>query len=466
MRISMGRRSFLKKATVAVAVGAVSPTLLMGKDSKSKKTSAKNGKYPSLEFDVIVVGAGTGGIPAAIRAAQAGAKVALVEEDMQVGGAPVDMFVPTLFGRPKVGLALDLEEELLRDHGLYNWDSGTDPVGWRFFLPAAYLQLLSRNIRAEKNITLFTGTPAIGVWAEHKGNRDVVKGIRIFRNGEIQDLYAKVTIDATGTGVVAAMAGCEYMYGSEAKSDFNEPYGFDTANNKVQLCTQMFISQRIKKDAIFPIGFKGSAAEDGYIGANRLGKEELERRATGIFFHWGQSVEVEDTTDPIQVSEAQRNCLEMYKDRFAQLHAAGFGIHIAPRLGVRECRRIKGEYVLTASNVLEGLFPDDTVAHAQYYLDCWGMELPKGVPEKLYGIPYRSLVPTNTDGLLTAGRVISGTRLAHSSYRVQRCCSNIGEAAGTAAAMASLASTGVRDIEPPKLIAQLETNGLFSAREK
>ena len=55
-----------------------------------------------------------------------------------------------------------------------------------------------------------------------------------------------------------------------------------------------------------------------------------------------------------------------------------------------------------------------------------------------YGIPYRSLIPVNTEGLLTAGRIISGTRLAMSSYRVQPICATIGEAAGTAAAMAAL----------------------------
>ena len=240
----------------------------------------------------------------------------------------------------------------------------------------------------------------------------------------------------------------------------------EKASRAVQLCTQMFISERIRKDAIFPAGFKGSAAEDGYIGANRLTKEELERRATGIFFHWGQSVAVEDTTDPVQIAEAQRDCLEKYEERFDQLHEAGFAVHIAPKLGVRECRRVKGEYVLTANNVLEGSMPDDTVAHAHYYMDCWGMKLPKNMKTKMYGIPYRSLIPLNTEGLLTAGRVISGTRLAHSSYRVQRICSNIGEAAGTAAAMAALNKTGVRDIDVKALVADLDSKGLFDALKK
>ena len=463
---ALDRRSFIKGVSSGILAGALAPGMNLMAATPPAERRKSVSFYPVLNFDVIVVGAGPGGIPAAIRAAQAGAKVALVEEDLAVGGAPVDMYVTTLFGQPSVGLSKALEQELLRDHGLYNYESGTKPKGWRFFLPSAYVCLLSRNIRKEKNITLLSGTPVIGTMVVDKGNRNRVTGVRIYRNGHIQELYAPVTIDATGTGVVAAMSGCVCMYGSEAMSDFGEPVGLEKASRAVQLCTQMFISERIRKDAIFPAGFKGSAAEDGYIGANRLTKEELERRATGIFFHWGQSVAVEDTTDPVQIAEAQRDCLEKYEERFDQLHEAGFAVHIAPKLGVRECRRVKGEYVLTANNVLEGSMPDDTVAHAHYYMDCWGMKLPKNMKTKMYGIPYRSLIPLNTEGLLTAGRVISGTRLAHSSYRVQRICSNIGEAAGTAAAMAALNKTGVRDIDVKALVADLDSKGLFDALKK
>jgi hypothetical protein len=420
------------------------------------------GTFPDLNFDVVVAGAGPGGIPAARRAAQNGAKVALIEDDMMVGGAPVDMFVTSMFGAPRLGMAADLVQELQAKNDLYNYQSGTEPKGWRFHLPSAYAQLLTRNIRSEKNITLLCGTPVVGVFVSAKGNRQQIRGVRIFRGGSFQNVYARITIDATGTGVVAAMAGCESMYGSEAKKDFNEPYGYDRASDTVQPCTQMFISERIRKDAIFPVGFKGSAAEDGYIGANRLSKEELERRATGIFFHWGQTVHVKDTRDPVQIAEAQGDCLEKYKNHFAQLHDAGFAVHIAPKLGVRECRRIRGEYVITANDVLQGNMHEDTVALARYNMDCWGLKGMIDIPTRLYGIPYRSLIPLQTEGLLTAGRVISGTRLAHSSYRVQVICSNIGEAAGTAAAMAAVNKIAVRDIEVSELVDKLDGYGLLT----
>ena len=460
----MKRRGFLKTMVAAAGAAAVSQLPIYGAAAsagRKKDNALENHQLPALECDVIVVGAGPGGIPAAIRAARNGARVILVEEDMAIGGAPLDMYVTTMFGGPKIGMAEQIEQELLKDCGLYNYEAGTQPKGWRFFLPSAFSRVLTRHVKAESDISLMCGTPVIGVHVRDAGNRNRVTGVRIFRGGKIQDIFAPVTIDATGTGVVADMAGCICMYGSEAKSDYNEEYGFEEANNQVQRCTQMFISERIRKDAIFPAGFKGSAAEDGYIGANRQPAEELARRATGIFFHWGQTIDVEDTRDPVQLAEAQRVCLEKYEDRFAQLHEAGFAVHIAPKLGVRECRRVKGEYVLTATDITEGNKPDDTVALARYNMDCWGIKGMLQVPTKEYGIPYRSLIPLNTEGLLTSGRVISGTRLAHSSYRVQRICWHIGEAAGTAAAMAAISRTGLRDIDVPDLQSRLKEYGLI-----
>ena len=117
---ALDRRSFIKGVSSGILVGALAPGMnLMAATPPSERRKSAS-FYPALNFDVIVVGAGPGGIPAAIRAAQAGAKVALVEEDLAVGGAPVDMYVTTLFGQPSVGLSKALEQELLRDHGLYN----------------------------------------------------------------------------------------------------------------------------------------------------------------------------------------------------------------------------------------------------------------------------------------------------------------------------------------------------------
>ena len=84
---------------------------------------------------------------------------------------------------------------------------------------------------------------------------------------------------------------------------------------------------------------------------------------------------------------------------------------------------------------------------------------------KSYGIPYRCLLPLGVDGLLIAGRSISGSHLAMSSYRVQPIVASIGQAAGTAAAMAVADNTDVRGIDVDRLVSKLRTAGLFDVKK-
>lgn len=290
------------------------------------------------------------------------------------------------------------------------------------------------------------------------------------RNGDYQDIDAAVTIDATGNGLIADMAGCEYMFGSEAKSDYNEPVGIEVADGKVQPCTWMLISERIKRNAILPIDkLKGSSAVEDNL--NRWvkadDKEDMIRRDAGIYLHWGRTVYCKDTREPLLLAQAQQEALERLQENLEIWHEAGYAVHLAPKLGVREVRRIKGEYVLTANDLIAGTMHDDVIAHAHYSFDVWGMKIPEEMKHiGPYGIPYRSILPTKTEGLLTAGRIISATRIAHSSLRVQPICSNIGMAAGTAAAMSALNQTGLRSIDIKQLQDRLASMGLFDGLKR
>jgi hypothetical protein len=120
----------------------------------------------------------------------------------------------------------------------------------------------------------------------------------------------------------------------------------------------------------------------------------------------------------------------------------------AGTLGVRESRRIMGEYVLTEDDLLEGRKFDDVVVHnAEFILDIHGIKSDgqdKATKVKPYDIPYRCLVPQKTDNLLVVGRCISGTHVAHSSYRVMNIAMPIGQAGGVAAALAA------RQMVPPR----------------
>ena len=254
--MAINRRNFIKGIGAGVACSVLPSSVVFAENRKL--FSGDRLVFPRLRYDVIVVGAGPAGIPAAIAAARSGARVVLIEEDMAPGGAPVDMLVIFMCGGPRVGLFRRLVQDLNRSYPLGGRPSDTfGEAGGdgknHWWMPSSFQQAYQRMIAEQKNITLMCGAPVVDTLVEASGNRNRVKGVRVMRNGVFQEIEAPVTIDATGTGLVAATAGCQVMYGSEAKSDFGESYGLEVSDGKVQPCTQMYISQRVRNDARFPI---------------------------------------------------------------------------------------------------------------------------------------------------------------------------------------------------------------------
>lgn len=469
----INRRQLLK--TAAFTAGSLAlfnfSAVNAASDSLLKKST-----LPPLNADVLVVGAGPSGIPAAIAAARQGARVILIEEDFVPGGAPVNMYVSMLCGGPRLGIYREMAEKLNA-----NYELSGQPVpefndglknGWNFwYLPSSYVSVLSDMIAAEKNIKLICGARAVNTLVEDIGNRNRVKGISVDLGGATQTIEAALTIDATGTGLVAEMAGCKIRYGRESKYEFNEPFGPEKADNRVQRCTWMYISQRVRKDAVLPFeklgrgkGGRTGAVEnhvDHWVGINFKGKQdEYQKRNTGIYLHWGSTVECENTRDPVAIAEAMQKALPVIQNDIAVLNANGYAMHLAPKIGIRECRRVEGEYIITVNDLKSGKLPDDVVAISDYGIDAWGEKVKdEDIICPRSGIPYRALIPKNTDGLLIAGKSISGTHFAASSYRVQPTVASIGQAAGTAAAMAVSKKNNVRSIEIKDLQKSLRQQG-------
>ena len=115
-----------------------------------------------------------------------------------------------------------------------------------------------------------------------------------------------------------------------------------------------------------------------------------------------------------------------------------------------------GEHVISERDLRSGKLPDDTITIGTYCLDIWGGSLTQEeahVPA--YGIPYCALVPKGVDGLLLAGKSISGTHIAMSAYRVQPILATYSQAAGVAAAWCASNDARPRDIDVPELRASL-----------
>lgn len=485
------RRKFIKSGIGLALLGSsLSGYAASTTNSDRKKVAAPKANTTEI-YDVIVVGAGIAGISAAMGAARNGAKVLLLERDHLPGGAPVSMFVTFLCGGPVVGFYKELISELNDFHTIggtqsatYDSTTGKDLYA-RFWHPTAFVEVILKAIRTQngKNsgkISLVCNALVSNV--TKSGDR--VTGVHYFSQGELLEATAKVTVDATGLGELSEKAGCQVMFGLEAKSDYNESIGADVANpNKIMPCTWMFITHRIKEEAILPFyennnpnGKKllyGSVVEDlngwitdaGYI-----------NRDAGTYLHWGVGLNGVNTRKETEVALAQEELFNKLNDRgdIKLIQEAGFAVEFAPRIGIRECRRIKGEFVMTTNELGikdsaysgNGFVPHDMIAEGNYFIDAWGMDPP--IPEVYkkttpYGIPLRCCIPLGVEGFMTAGRIISGTHLAMSSYRVQPITSSIGFGVGTAASIAAINHNGVvRAVDGATLRSKLSSEGYFS----
>lgn len=421
--------------------------------------------HADLTTDVLVVGAGSAGLPAAIGAARAGAKVMLIEEDPVVGGAPSDYYVCLFYGAPITGVL----EEL---HGILKAKHSPVP-GAQFFLPVSFQRAWGELLAAEPNLTVMTGAKARDVRVSDVGGKPTVTGIEVeVAPGQHFEVAGKVTIDCTGSGEVSVAAGCAAMYGRDAQSDFGEPNAPEKADDWVQAVTWMYFVQRMPDAKPLPKGFRpGVGVLTGITPRGHTGPwpSEEARRAPdpGLYLQWGCAVPCRDTRDPIALAESHQLAYEQMADHHAVLQEHGYQVYLAPRIGVREANRIVGEYVMREQDLRDSVFPADTIAIADYGLDIWtprtqekrdlgshgddGTVKAFGLETARYGIPYRALVPRDVDGLLVAGKCMSGTHIAQSSFRVQPIVASAGQAAGVAAALAAKLQTQPRRVDAAEI---------------
>lgn len=396
---------------------------------------------PWMETDVLVIGAGAAGWPAAIGAARAGARVVLLDDDPYPGGAAVDQYVSMPDGGPRSGVVSEYLAQLEQRFALT--PRPVDKWWYFWYLPADILRVVNELLVAEPNLTLMC--PA-------KATRLTLAGVRVTgalvpdEVGHERWLKAKVVIDATGSGALAEAAGCEARYGEDSREDFGEAIAPAHRTPLVQQCTWMYVSQRL------PGGdphWVPRGLESGWCTPGSRTDEGAIARQAGVYLHWGCAVQCRDTRDPLALAETQRAALAIMAPALDELRAHGYVAHLAPKIGVREQRRIMGEYVVTANDLINGTIPDDTVHITQRPIDIWkkGGHGMADYPEiRPYGVPYRALVPRFVDGLLIAGKHLSGTHLAMASYRVQCLLGQIGQAAGVAAAQCAQ-----RDVQPRQL---------------
>jgi hypothetical protein len=283
---------------------------------------------------------------------------------------------------------------------------------------------------------------------------------------------ARAIVDCTGDGDVAALAGAPYEVGRDL-------------DQLVQPMTLMFRMAEFEPAAFAAYGREHPGQWRGVHGlwdliaqATAAGELALPREDLLLFATpHGHEVSVNSTrvtaalgTSVFDLTRAEWESRRQMRQivAFLRRYVPGFDrsymVQSGPQVGVRETRRIRGEYRLTVEDVLGARKWDDVIARGSYPIDIHnpagkGTVLRRLPPGEAYDIPLRCLLPLDVDRLLVAGRCISGTHEAHSSYRVMPISMATGQAAGVCAALAARAGKSPRDVPAATVQAELDRQG-------
>lgn len=270
--------------------------------------------------------------------------------------------------------------------------------------------------------------------------RRITRVRTVGKSGHI-DVAGMVFVDATGDGDVAARAGAPVEMGRTTDG----------------LCQPMTLCFRVGGVAGEPgVGQLRRELTEIYLSAKTAGELESPREDVLVFatlvphiFHFNTTRIVRrDATNTLDMTAAELEgrrqvaaLLDLFKRRSPRFREA-YLIKMAAQIGVRESRRVLGQYVLTMGEVVEGCKFPDGIARSNYPVDIHsptgeGTLLQRLPPGEFYEVPYRCLVPRGVDNLLIGSRCISATHEAHASLRVMPVVAGIGEAAGIAAAWAA-----------------------------
>jgi len=439
---------------------------------------------------VLVVGGGTAGVPAAIAAARRGKKTVLVEQLAFLGGTATAGLVTPLMhnnikGNPSPsGINSEIIARLLDCNAAAVDSSGND--GW--FDPV-YLAFVLEQMALEAGVDILFNS----FFCSAICDGGVIKGIVVENKGGRGAILAERVIDATGDADVAFRCGAPFASGRPGNGinqptslrfemggiDFDKFCRFlESLGQKGEMSPPFFHTAMVwgRKWALEPI-FR-QAVEAG----------DLEERDGNYFQAFGipgkpgcvsfncPEIEPEaDVTRPDYQSHAlvdgRRAILRLVC--FMKKYFAGFEnawlMHGAAMLGVRESRRIVGEYVLTSRDILTYTKFEDAIARSNYPVDVHGAQVECGefeipiVPEgeRYFEIPYRCLVPKGVENLLVAGRSFSSDYVGQSSPRVQPSCRAFGEVAGIAAALSMEMGINPRALDGRKVRAIMKEAGAY-----
>ena len=405
-------------------------------------------------YDVVVVGAGSAGSSAAISSARLGAQTLLVDRLPFLGGtstAVLDTFyafyTPGEKARRVVGGIGWEVAERLKAEGMAFERPNTYGAGTGVTYDPEVLKVVWERLAEDAKVDVLLHSWATGV---ELGDR---RAIRVWNKGGESTIEAGAIIDASGDADLCAMAGVAYEDARSTPNLQSLSTIFRVANVDVDKASAL------PKTELWAMMHR--AAESGDYKLPRLEGSWHPTPHPGVVTVHMTRIPNVDATDPEQLTRAEIEGRRQVREyhRFLRDKVPGFDrsvlVATSPAIGVRESRRVIGDYRLTRDDVLQARRFEDEIAlcgapiedHAAGPDTRWTYVPGSGV----YGIPYRCLVPQGVEGMLVAGRCFSATHDAHASARSMATCMAMGQAAGTAAAMSVKSQTTPRSIAPAAL---------------
>lgn len=417
---------------------------------------AKPNTTTSPDFDVIVVGAGAGGICASLAAARSGARTLLVERAPQVGGTGVHSPVSLIckfHGTDHRPINLGIHRELFPEAYLHSTRDKRPSAPRLTYDERVLFERYQRLLNAEPNLVVRTSTEMTAVSVHQRR----IQSITLADGAQI---FAPIFVDSTANAVLSRLAGMDTMKGRQQ-------------DGAMQSATLTFALENIDTSHLRDPDFTTRGGLDSlleeltrlYRQAKQEGRTTNPRVTVQAFpypdgkrllFNSNEVLGV-DPTRSGSIKEATTAAQRMVEELIAVVrqHPAFTQSQVSfvsSQLGVREGPRVVGDYVLTQEDCLGEARFEDMVAACAYEID---IHDPDGAEAHMvdipgsgyYHIPYRCLIARDAENLLLASRCVSATHEAHSSLRVMSGITAIGQAAGTAAALAArLSPASVRGV--------------------
>lgn len=429
-------------------------------------------------WDVIVAGGGPAGCAAAAAAARDGASVLLLEATGSLGGMGTSALVPawTPFGDGEKLVYQGIAQSVFDKSKVGLPYSKQDDVNWVPIDPEHLKRIYDELVIGHGAEVRFNTTLAA---VERRDG--MVDALIVANKSGLTALRAKVYVDATGDADICAWAGAAFHKG-------------DDKGEKLMPATHCFSLSNVDIDALQKgPALHASNPKSPIFDILRSGKYPLIPDAHicvaligpgTVGFNAGHLWDV-DGTRPETVSRALvqgRKMAAQFRNALAEFFPAAFGdaflSNTGSLMGIRETRRVVGDYVLTLDDyVARRSFPDE-ICRNSYFIDVhWAKDQIANRPEQhddwdqnclrygkgeSHGIPYRCLVPRDLSNVLVAGRSISCQQIVQGSVRVMPVCLAMGEAAGAAAAVAARLHYGfVREVDVAVLRERLRRAGAY-----